>query len=637
MGLSNDESRSTETINSARLRSQRIELSVALPVEISSDMAHIVDSGSPPQSHASNTATVASQFVSLSTNTRETDVPRTTQQFLENESRHPVNFRNGSNDRPTVEDGSPPLSPQRPSQSNSDLHNQLKRTRTEMERMIDENHQMRKMLSLMTAEYQALHQHLVTAVAQRQQEQERTEKSSQLSQVPLATTLNVEVVQANGHGQRASPQRSFTEPSSHSAGSERSRSPTPTGSTQLSSRSPGRSKQGDKQTSPLKVKLEDNTNQKIIVQAIPTVVPMDTDKATTNRFRAYKEESSSQAVDASYPSESPEHEFGTEARESASHEEPPVAEQLEQNGWPPNKRMKSVLQDTSVRNARVSVRTRTDAPTMNDGCQWRKYGQKLAKGNPCPRAYYRCTVAPGCPVRKQVQRCAEDRSILTTTYEGTHSHPLPAAAVAMASTTSAAAGMLLLGSTSSGDRAEGLGSDNSFNLGTHSMPIISASAPFPTITLDLTNNQAANQMHLDAANGSRLPYNFSMAQNGLQMHAPSMMAPVQSSYYGAAKPLSGAFQMYAVNPLMVQSQGGNTARGPQLLADSVTAATAAITSDPNFTAALAAAITSILRSQPNNPLGATNSSSLGEALRGALAGHGLPITAAKKDTASRSV
>ncbi|XP_022872805.1 probable WRKY transcription factor 40 [Olea europaea var. sylvestris] len=75
--------------------------------------------------------------------------------------------------------------------------------------------------------------------------------------------------------------------------------------------------------------------------------------------------------------------------------------------------------------SRVFVQTQASDTSLivKDGYQWRKYGQKVTRDNPCPRAYFKCSYAPTCPVKKKVQRSLEDQSVLVATYEGEHNHP----------------------------------------------------------------------------------------------------------------------------------------------------------------------------------------------------------------------
>nr|AKN10295.1 WRKY transcription factor 2 [Osmanthus fragrans] len=80
----------------------------------------------------------------------------------------------------------------------------------------------------------------------------------------------------------------------------------------------------------------------------------------------------------------------------------------------------------TVREPRVVVQTISDIDILDDGYRWRKYGQKVVKGNPNPRSYYKCT-SQGCNVRKHVERASQDLRAVITTYEGKHNHNVPAA------------------------------------------------------------------------------------------------------------------------------------------------------------------------------------------------------------------
>ncbi|KAE8669491.1 putative WRKY transcription factor 58 [Hibiscus syriacus] len=85
-----------------------------------------------------------------------------------------------------------------------------------------------------------------------------------------------------------------------------------------------------------------------------------------------------------------------------------------------------MLPKKTVTEPKIVLQTRSEVDLLDDGYRWRKYGQKVVKGNSHPRSYYKCTSA-GCNVRKHVERASTDPKAVITTYEGKHNHDVPSA------------------------------------------------------------------------------------------------------------------------------------------------------------------------------------------------------------------
>lgn len=189
-------------------------------------------------------------------------------------------------------------------------------------------------------------------------------------------------------------------------------------------------------------------------------------------------------------------------------------------------------------------------------------------------------------------------SILITTYEGNHNHPLPNSATAMASTTSAAATMLLSNSLTT-TNIQGV----NFSLSDNNPKAIQSYSPnysnaHPTITLDLTSSSPSSQQNkfssVFPSNTNILSTNLSFAPSQTNI-VPAIWGngylnfgtmPYNKTYSGLmnvkTEPKEDLYQ-----PLIEKNQQCSQ----QFFTETLTKA---ISTDPSFRSVVAAAISSMV-------------------------------------------
>ncbi|CAD5327646.1 unnamed protein product [Arabidopsis thaliana] len=146
---------------------------------------------------------------------------------------------------------------------------------------------------------------------------------------------------------------------------------------------------------------------------------------SSNKTKIEQQEAASLATTIEYMSEASDNEEDSNGETSEGEKDEDEPE--------PKRRITEVqvseladASDRTVRAPRVIFQTTSEVDNLDDGYRWRKYEQKVVKGNPYPRSYYKCTTQ-GCGARKHVERAATDPKDVVTTYESKHNHGLPAA------------------------------------------------------------------------------------------------------------------------------------------------------------------------------------------------------------------